>query len=665
MNYIDLFSGAGGLGLGFEQAGFKNLFSIEYNKNAAETYRYNFPKNNLIEKDIRKISNEKIKQLANKNNVDVIIGGPPCQGFSMAGNIGRKFIDDERNKLFKEFVRVVNILKPKMFVMENVARMETHNHGNTIKEISSEFEKIGYDVKFKILNAVNYEVPQNRRRIFIVGTTGQNFEFPKESNKRISVKEAIDDLPKLKSGENSNIPNHFAMNHSKQMLKKMSYIKDGGDRSQIPKDLRPKSGDSRKYIRYASDKPSVTVTGDMRKIFHYSQNRALTPRELARLQTFPDNFVFMGNSISIQQQIGNAVPPKLAFSMAKQVMKSLKAKVISDSEIKFPKVNYIGNKTKLAPWIADNIPAGTNTVLDLFSGGSSVSYELKKRNYQVWANDALYSSYAISKALIENSKIKLKKSVIDNALAYDPLPEDKKKVEFLANKIYFEEEIPELSKLVGYVKKLRGYEKYLYLSLLRRAMIRKLPYSRMNVGWDNIKLLRDEEYSYKKYKRRRAYHNKSFASHMYNELNDYNNAVFDNGKNNKAFQKNAISLIREVTQVDTVYLDPPYPGTMNDYEGFYGLFDEIFDKKIVYDNLTKSNTFLSYLENMVEEISKKAKYLMISINSNSKPGYEDIVNMCEFYGKTEVKERKHNYQVSGKEQKNNNLELLVIVEFYK
>lgn len=322
---IDLFSGAGGLSLGFEQVGFQNLFSVEFNHEAAETYRKNFPDHKLIEGDIREIDNEKIKKLQGNNKVDVIIGGPPCQGFSMAGNIGRKFIDDERNKLFKEFVRFVDVIQPKMFVMENVARLNTHNKGQTIIEIVSEFEKLGYEVEKQVLQAADYGVPQKRQRIFVVGHKSGSFSFPKIQHRIKTVKEAIEDLPKLTSGENSAIPNHFAMNHSKQMLEKMSYIKDGGDRNDIPEKLRPKSGDIRKYIRYNSNKPSVTVTGDMRKIFHYSQNRALSPRELARLQTFPDSFIFEGNSISIQQQIGNAVPPMLAKAVAEQVKKSLVA----------------------------------------------------------------------------------------------------------------------------------------------------------------------------------------------------------------------------------------------------------------------------------------------------------------------------------------------------
>lgn len=328
--YIDLFAGAGGMSLGFDNAGFKNLLSVEFNKDFAETYKKNFPRYNLIVDDIKNVTEKQIYDIIKNEKVDVIIGGPPCQGFSIAGNIGRNFIDDDRNRLFKEFVRFVKIIKPRMFVLENVAAMERHNKGKTIKEIVSSFKEIGYDIKYKVLNAVNYGVPQERRRIFIVGTLGENnFEYPHEINKIVTVKEAIDDLPKLENGETSEIPNHTAMKHSAQMLEKMSYVSDGGNRNDIPEKLRPKSGDSRKYIRYNSKKPSFCVTGDMRKIFHYSQNRALTCRELARLQTFPDSFVFFGNAGKVQQQIGNAVPVLLANKIALQVKEVLDNEQVS------------------------------------------------------------------------------------------------------------------------------------------------------------------------------------------------------------------------------------------------------------------------------------------------------------------------------------------------
>lgn len=327
-SYIDLFCGAGGLSFGFDKAGFENIFSVEINPEFAKTYKKNFPSHKLLVEDIRDISNDTVKELVGDREVDIIIGGPPCQGFSIAGNIGRTFIDDERNRLFKEFVRFVSEVNPKMFIMENVAAMATHLKGKTIKAIVDAFEHagMGYKVKWEVLNTVNYEIAQERRRIVVVGVRSDldtEFSYPTHSTIIKTIKEVIGDLPPLASGEKSNIPNHIAMSHSEQMLEKMSYIKDGGDRYDIPEELRPKSGDVRKYIRYDSTRPSVCVTGDMRKIFHYEQNRALTCRELARIQSFPDSFVFEGKSIQIQQQIGNAVPPKLANFLAEQAKETL------------------------------------------------------------------------------------------------------------------------------------------------------------------------------------------------------------------------------------------------------------------------------------------------------------------------------------------------------
>jgi len=323
LKYIDLFSGAGGFSLGFDNEGFQNVFSIDIEPSFCKTYKHNFTNHQLVEKDICELSDSELKYLKEFDEIDVVIGGPPCQGFSMAGNIGRKFVDDPRNRLFKEFVRVVKIIKPKFFVMENVARLHNHNKGETRKEIIKDFEELGYKVDCKILNSADYGVPQVRRRVIFIGSsTNQKIEFPpKEVEKYVSVKEALSTYPKLESGEESSIPNHIAMSHSEQMLKKMKYVSDGGDRNEIPVKIRPKSGDVRKYIKYASDKPSVCVTGDMRKIFHYEQNRALTVRELAKLQSFPDDFVFKGNRISQQQQVGNSVPPKMAEAIAKVIIK--------------------------------------------------------------------------------------------------------------------------------------------------------------------------------------------------------------------------------------------------------------------------------------------------------------------------------------------------------
>ncbi len=322
--YIDLFSGAGGFSLGFDRAGFQNVFSVDREPSFCETYKQNFPDHQLIKKDICALQDDEISYLKEYEDITAVIGGPPCQGFSMAGSIGRKFIDDPRNRLFKEFVRVVKMVKPRFFVMENVKRLYNHKKGQTRNEIIADFEELGYTVACKILNAVDYGVPQKRWRVIFIGSLKkQDILFPeRQIENNVTVKEALKGYPKLLSGAASaKIPNHVAMSHSEQMLHKMAFITDGGDRNEIPTEIRPTSGDVRKYIRYKSDAPSVCVTGDMRKIFHYEQNRALTVRELAKLQSFPDDFEFKGSRISQQQQVGNSVPPKMAEAIAHSILK--------------------------------------------------------------------------------------------------------------------------------------------------------------------------------------------------------------------------------------------------------------------------------------------------------------------------------------------------------
>ena len=311
--YIDLFSGAGGLSLGFSKRKFRNVFSVDIEPVFCKTYKKNFPNHRLIQQDITSISNQDIISLVGNKKINVIVGGPPCQGFSMAGNVGRRFIDDPRNHLFKEFARFISVIKPDVFLMENVARLYTHNNGKTREEILHTFKSLGYNTECRVLNVADYGVPQIRSRIIFIGTSlkNDNIIFPKKRynpNEYVTIKDTIDDLPVLKSGESSTIPNHVAMKHSEQMLNKMSFVKDGGTKNDIPLNLRP----------------SVCVTGDMRKIFHYSQNRALTVRELARIQTYPDDFIFEGSSITQQQQVGNSVPPLFAEVLAESIEEMLK-----------------------------------------------------------------------------------------------------------------------------------------------------------------------------------------------------------------------------------------------------------------------------------------------------------------------------------------------------
>lgn len=325
---IDLFCGSGGFSLGFQWAGFTNLFSVEYDSEICQTYRHNFPNHKLIECDIAQLSDEQVLSLVCDQKVDVIIGGPPCQGFSMAGNIGRKFVEDPRNNLFKEFVRIVKLVQPKCFVMENVARLYTRKKGNTREEILQCFRQLGYIVEAKVVLASEYGVPQNRSRVLFIGKKTDNLKdtiiFPKKiEGEKLTIKSAIGKFPPLESGQSSDIANHEAMAHSQQMLNKMSYVKDGGNRTDIPEEIRPVKGDIRKYIRYDSTKPSICITGDMRKVFHYSQNRALTVRELAAIQTYPDDFVFLGSKSTQQQMVGNSVPPVLAKAIADGIKEML------------------------------------------------------------------------------------------------------------------------------------------------------------------------------------------------------------------------------------------------------------------------------------------------------------------------------------------------------
>lgn len=333
---------------------------------------------------------------------------------------------------------------------------------------------------------------------------------------------------------------------------------------------------------------------------------------------------------------------------------------------KYPTVNYIGNKTKIASWIVDHIPNGCSSVVDLFSGGSSVSFELKKNGYQVYSNDVLYANYVLAKALIENDDVVLSKDDFESIFISETDIKDKyNEISFLTNLIYYDYEVKELSKLLLISKKMNGYKRYLFLSLLRRAMIRKIPYSRMNVKWEEIKKLRDEEYSYKKYGRYRAYHNKSFLYHIESYLDEYNAAVFKGNKKNKVFQMDGLEFARMLSEkVDLVYIDPPYPSTMNNYESFYGYFDVINEKKINnYINLTRKDTFLNNLSLIIDELRHKTKYIMISLNNKSKPSCEEICQMIENYSSNiQIFKKEHTYKVTGKENKNTNFEILILAK---
>lgn len=328
---------------------------------------------------------------------------------------------------------------------------------------------------------------------------------------------------------------------------------------------------------------------------------------------------------------------------------------------KYPKVNYIGNKEKLVNWIIEEMPVKEGTVLDIFAGGCSVSYALKANGYSVISNDILYADYVIAKALIENEDKTLSLSVFDKKADEERVRELTEKFSFLSECLYYPEEVGELGKLAAISEKLKGNERYLFLALIRRAMIRKLPYSRMNVPWNQIQKLRDEDYSYEKYKRKRAYHNQSFESHMRENIKEYNRAVFK-GQDCRAYHCDAFEMAKKIDHVDVVYMDPPYPSTMNNYDAFYGLFDEMFDKKKRHTDYTGKADFLDNMDKLIGKLAGKTRYVVLSQNTRVRPEPEEIEVMLAKYGRVEIKRKKYNYQVTGKENKNASKELLFILE---
>lgn len=329
----------------------------------------------------------------------------------------------------------------------------------------------------------------------------------------------------------------------------------------------------------------------------------------------------------------------------------------------YPKMNYIGNKEKLVSWICDNIPGGVDTVFDAFSGGCSVAYEMKKRGYTVITNDILKINFLISKALIENNSTILTTSDINKIFSGTPFKGFMYK--HFANKFYFPEECMELDLYRKNIESITDfYKKALAYTIMRRAMIRKMPYSRFNLPWDKIVQLRDEDYSYEHYKRRRAYHNQTFKFHFIKELNTYNQAVFDNKKVNTAYNADIFDIIPQV-DADLIYLDPPYTGTMNNYFGFYGLIDKWIGNEELEpfkNNFVDKSTSLILFDKLFSKL-KKYKYWLLSYNNSSYPDKDMLIKIIKKYATSvNVIEKKHVYKVTGKEHKSQNKEYLFIVE---
>ena len=329
---------------GFELAGFEVGLAIDHWNDAVATYKHNAPDTNVICGDIHDLSLLKIKKYVAPQEVIGIIGGPPCQGFS---TVGKREIDDPRNQLYIEYCRIVELISPRFFVIENVKGLTTLNNGAVRDDIMSRFSALGYSVTYKVINAADFGLPQNRNRVFFVGIKNVAFEFPKESIKRLTAKDAISDLPSIKGWDGESaitsysmqpqneyqrmlrggtqvLSNHDFTRHSEQTIEIISMIPDGGRISDLPPEYWQVRKYNKAFERMSSTRPANTVDTGHRNYFHYEENRIPTARENARLQSFPDDFVFLGTRGSQYKQIGNAVPPMLAMLIARAIKVQLR-----------------------------------------------------------------------------------------------------------------------------------------------------------------------------------------------------------------------------------------------------------------------------------------------------------------------------------------------------
>ena len=409
MKIVDLFSGAGGLTFGFyyklvdgefRRTNNEFIFANEFSVAAAKAFEKNFPEINMQNIDIRELTKDKIDTLIGNSPIDLIVGGPPCQSFSTVGQ--RRF--DDKAKLYEEYLRILKIVRPKMFLFENVKGLlsmrevfyetdengdikyieeKIERHGKTvikkkpiitgygdliIEQIKKQFAEIdtdfGYDIDYQVLNAVDFGVPQYRERVFIIGTRKDlklnwdwDWDFNQNKSNKITIEEAISDLPVVGEDEtktdyielpqndyqtlmrknSGSITQHFCGHYGDKIRTVIKNVKQGQgkndfnalvDKGIIPEGYRLTSGYNNTYGRLVANQPSTTITNNLctpsgLRCIHYNQDRTLTPREGARIQSFPDWFEFYGTRTDVTKQIGNAVPPLLAMAVAKKIRLTL------------------------------------------------------------------------------------------------------------------------------------------------------------------------------------------------------------------------------------------------------------------------------------------------------------------------------------------------------
>lgn len=354
---LDLFAGAGGLGLGLTWAGFRVQAANEYEPVFAATYALNHPETAVVAGNVLD-PNIRADLLAAARGVDVVAGGPPCQGFS---TVGKKDEDDPRNKLFYAFLEIVGSLKPRAVLFENVSGFHRMYGGRAFQALNKGLEDLGYaSPHFAILNAMDFGVPQSRQRTFVVAFRAEApFRFPEPTHGEhgtlfqgkppLTLADALSDLPAVRSGESSDrylsppqndyqalmrkgagqtLTEHDGPWHGERLLAVLAHVPPGGTILDVPEQLRPRSYFANTYARLREDRPATTVTRNFgtpssSRCIHPQVDRGLTTREGARLQSFPDAYRFTGTRIRKNLQIGNAVPPLLARALGREIFRAL------------------------------------------------------------------------------------------------------------------------------------------------------------------------------------------------------------------------------------------------------------------------------------------------------------------------------------------------------
>lgn len=358
---IDLFAGVGGLSYGFSHDdNFEIVAANEILPNMAKAYKLNHDSVKVYCKDIKEFGITDLNKDFNikEGEIDLIIGGPPCQAYS---TVGKRLIDDPRGKLFQEYYRVLKEIKPQVFLFENVKGLLSMQKGELLSTIISLFESLDYKVAYKVLNAADYGAPQIRERVIIIGTKlNSKFKYPNPTHYNpeeikstlvqnllpyLTLSDAISDLPFIKTGEESfnyssepkndfqklmrenapkKIMDHNAPKNNQKLIKIMENLPDGGTPQDLPEELRPKSGFANTYCRLWWNRPSTTITRNLStpsssRCIHPKAPRPLTTREGARIQCFPDNYIFYGSRSDKNLQIGNAVPTFLSIAIKESI----------------------------------------------------------------------------------------------------------------------------------------------------------------------------------------------------------------------------------------------------------------------------------------------------------------------------------------------------------